>query len=96
MLRCPSDVTDAEWAVLAPLIPPAKRGGNKRIVDIRALFDGRLYNLSTGCQWRVIPKKRPTRRPLERLHRAGPPWSASVVSRQSSQVQRSIEDRDGF
>ena len=35
-LRYPSDLTDAEWVVLAPLIPPAKRGGNKRRVDERA------------------------------------------------------------
>jgi len=47
-LRYPSDLTDAEWMVLAPLIPPAKRGGNKRRVDERALVDGLLYILSTG------------------------------------------------
>ena len=55
-LRYPSDLADAEWVVLAPLIPPAKRGGNKRRVDERALVDGLLYILLTGCQWRAIPK----------------------------------------
>ena len=34
-LRYPSDLTDDEWAHVAPLIPPAKRGGNKRTVDVR-------------------------------------------------------------
>ena len=63
-LRYPSDLTDAEWAVLAPLIPPAKRGGNKRRVDERALVDGLLYILSTGCQWRAIPKDLPPRSTL--------------------------------
>ena len=65
-LRYPSDVTDAEWVVLAPLIPPAKRGGNKRRVDERALVDGLLYILSTGCQWRAIPKDLPPRSTLHR------------------------------
>ena len=60
-LRHPSDVADAEWAVLAPLIPPSKRGGNKRWADERALVDGLLYILSTGCQWRAIPKDLPPR-----------------------------------
>jgi transposase len=41
------------------LIPPAKRGGNKRIVNIREVVNGLMYILSTGCQWRAIPKDLP-------------------------------------
>ena len=52
--------------MLAPLIPPAKRGGNKRRVDERALVDGLAYILSTGCQWRAIPRDLP---PRSKLHR---------------------------
>jgi len=63
-LRYPSDVTDEEWAVLAPLIPPARRGGRKRSVNIREVFNGVLYILSTGCQWRAIPKDLPPRSTL--------------------------------
>ena len=63
-LRYPSDLTDEEWAVLAPLIPRAKRGGNKRSVDERSLINGLLYILSTGCQWRAIPKDFPPRSTL--------------------------------
>jgi len=55
-LRYPSDLTDAEWAMVSPHIPPARSGGNKRTVDIRAVVDGLMYILSTGCQWRAIPK----------------------------------------
>lgn len=44
-LRYPSDLTDAEWAVIAPLIPGAKRGGNKRRVDVREIANGLLYIL---------------------------------------------------
>ena len=60
-LRYPSDLTDEEWAHIAPLIPPAKRGGNKRRVDLREVVNGLLYVLSTGCQWRAIPKDLPPR-----------------------------------
>ena len=55
-LRYPSDLTDAEWALVAPLIPPAKRGGNKRTVDMREVVNGLMYILSTGCQWAALPK----------------------------------------
>ncbi len=60
-LRYPSDLTDEEWALVKPLIPPAKRGGNKRHVDERAIVDGLMYILSTGCQWRALPKDLPPR-----------------------------------
>jgi transposase len=58
-LRYASDLTDAEWAEIAPSIPPAKPGGNKRTVDIREVVNGVMYVLSTGCQWRAIPKDLP-------------------------------------
>ena len=60
-LRYPSDLTDDEWAYIAPLIPSAKRGGNKRGVDLREIVNGLMYVLSTGCQWRAIPKDLPPR-----------------------------------
>jgi transposase len=60
-LRYPSDLTDEEWAYVAPLIPPAKRGGNKRTVDIREVMNGVMYVLGTGCQWRALPKDLPSK-----------------------------------
>jgi len=60
-LRYPSDLNDAEWALIAPLIPPGKRGGDKRTVNVREVLNGLLYVLSTGCQWRAIPKDLPPR-----------------------------------
>src|SRR5882757_3371230 len=60
-LRYPSDLTDDEWALVEPLIPPARRGGNKRHVDEREVMNGIMYILSTGCQWRAIPKDLPPR-----------------------------------
>jgi transposase len=58
-LRYPSDVTEEEWTQIAPLIPSARRGGRKRSVNIREIFNGLLYVLSTGCQWRAIPRDLP-------------------------------------
>ena len=60
-LRYPSDVTDEEWALIGPLIPPAKKGGNKRTVDVRAVVNGVMYILSTDCQWAALPKDLPAR-----------------------------------
>ena len=82
-LRYPSDLTDEEWAFIEPLIPPARRGGNKRTVDEREVVNGLMFILSTGCQWRSLPKDLPPRstvhryfcewtynRTLDRLHHA--------------------------
>src|ERR1700685_1665350 len=60
-LRYPSDLTDAEWALLEPLIPPAKRGGRRREVVVRDVLNGVMYVLSTACQWRALPKDLPPR-----------------------------------
>src|SRR3954452_13388264 len=60
-LRYPSDLTDAEWQLIEPLIPPAKRGGGQRTVVMREVVNGVMYVLSTGCQWRYIPKDLPPR-----------------------------------
>ncbi len=58
-LRYPSDLTDAEWALVAPLIRPAKRGGRPRTVDVREVPNAIFYVLSTGCQWAALPKDLP-------------------------------------
>ena len=60
-LRYPSDLTDEEWRLVEPLIPPAKRGGDKRTVNIREVVNALLYVLSTGCHWRATPKDLPPR-----------------------------------
>ena len=60
-LRYPSDVTEEEWQLVAPLVPPAKRGGRKRTVDIREVLNAVMYILSSGCQWRALPKELPPR-----------------------------------
>ena len=51
----PSDLTDDQWNVLAPLLPAAKPGGRPRKVDIREVINGILYVLRNGCAWRAMP-----------------------------------------
>jgi len=51
----PSDLTDTQWAVLEPLIPPARPGGRPRSVDIRAVVNALLYVNREGCSWRTLP-----------------------------------------
>lgn len=63
-LRYPSDLTDEEWALVSPLIPPAKLGGRRRSVDVREVVNGLLYVLSTRCQWRYVPKDLPPKSTL--------------------------------
>jgi transposase len=63
-LRYPSDLTDLEWALIEPQLPPAKHGGRKRTVDLREVVNGIMYVLGTGCQWRAIPKDLPPRSTL--------------------------------
>lgn len=58
-LRYPSDLTDDEWTLVEPLIPPARPGGGKRRTDMRAVMNAVMYILSTGCQWRYLPKDFP-------------------------------------
>jgi transposase len=58
-LRYPSDLNDAEWALIEAQIPPAKRGGRPRDANVREVLNGIFYVLSTGCQWKALPKDLP-------------------------------------
>ena len=55
----PSDLSDHEWAILAPLIPPAKPGGRPRKWEMRCILNGIFYVLRTGCAWRYVPHEYP-------------------------------------
>jgi putative transposase len=50
-----SDLSEREWAILAPLLPPPKPGGRPRTVDLRRIVDGIFHVLRSGCQWRLLP-----------------------------------------
>ena len=71
-LRYPSDLTDAEWAHVEPLIPPARRGGNRRHVEEREVVNGLMYVLSTAANGA------PFRRTCRRVRRCTTPSIAGV------------------
>jgi putative transposase len=55
----PSDLTDAEWRILSPLLPAAKPSGRPRSVDLRRIVDGLFYLVRAGCAWasgRYLPR----------------------------------------
>ena len=55
-LRYPSDMTEREWLLTAPFIPPAKTGGRRRTTDMREVVNALLYSASSGGAWRMLPK----------------------------------------
>ena len=57
--RYPSDVTDEEWKIIKPMVPPARPGGRPRSTDMREVINSIFYIASTGCQWRALPKDFP-------------------------------------
>jgi putative transposase len=48
-------LTDEQWELVKPVIPPAKRGGRPRKTDMRELVDTLFYQARTGCQWDFLP-----------------------------------------
>ena len=59
--RYATDLTDAEFALIEPRLPPPSRLGRPRTTDLRAVLDAIFYLLRTGCQWRLLPKCFPPR-----------------------------------
>ena len=58
-MRYDSDMTDAEWALVEPSIPPSRHGGRKRDANVREILNAIFYVLWTGCQWKALPKDFP-------------------------------------
>ena len=105
-LRYPSDLTDEEWKLIEPLIPPGKRGGRKRTVVMREVVNGLMYILSTGCQWAALPKDLPPKstvydyfdlwswdRTLNRIHEALYTACREQASREASPTASIIDSQ---
>jgi putative transposase len=60
-LRYASDLTEAEWAVIAPALPAPAPFGRPRTTSLRAVVNALFYVLATGCQWRALPREFPPR-----------------------------------
>ena len=71
-----SDVTDREWALIAPLLPLARTGGRPRTTCLRRVVNAIFYLLQAGCQWRMLPRDFPPRSTVYGYFRA---WIAAGV-----------------
>jgi transposase len=76
--RYASDATDAEWALLEPLMPARRRVGRPRTTELRDVFDAILYMAATGCQWRMLPNDFP---PVSTVRRYFYEWRNSGLLR---------------
>ena len=105
-LGYPSDLTDAEWALIEPMIPPARRGGRPRDVNVREVLNAICYVLWTGCQWQALPKDLPPKstahhdfklwewdRTLERIHHALSGETREQAGREASPTAAIIDSQ---
>ena len=89
----PSDLTDAQWAILEPLIPPAKPGGRPREVDMREIINGILYILRTGAGWRHLPHDFPPHQTVYEYYNA---WRKDGTwERLHTALRERVRQRDG-
>jgi putative transposase len=92
----PSDLTDAQWAILELLIPPAGHGGRPRAVDMREIVNAMLYLNRTGCQWGMLPHDLP---PKSSVYVYFAQWREDgtwerFVDALRTQVRTEVENRD--
>ena len=93
--RYPTDLTDDEWRVLEPLIPPAKPGGRPRSVDLREIINAIRYLLRSGGAWRLMPHDLP---PWETAYAYFRRWQADgtweTIATTLRQKLRVVQGRD--
>ena len=66
----PTDLSDEQWKLIEPLLPPAKPGGRSRKTDLREVFNALLYLNRAGCPWRLLPHEFPPWRTVYNYFRA--------------------------
>ena len=93
--RYASDLTDREWALIAPLLPSPRRVGRPRTTDLREVMSAILYMATTGCQWRMLPKDLP---PASTVQRYFYEWRDSglwrTISNHLVMAARELEGRE--
>lgn len=91
--RYDSDVSDHEWLLLSPLIPPEKPGGRHRDTDMREVINGIFYVLRTGCPWRYLPGEFP---PWQTVHGYFNSWrKAGVWEEMNAALREAVREQEG-
>jgi len=80
-----SDLTDEEWQIIEPLIPPAKPGGHPRTVEMRQVVNAIFYLLRTGCSWEMLPHDFP---PYSTVYYYFRRWQKRAVWQKMNQALR--------
>jgi len=88
--RYATDLTDEEWAAVAPLLPPRRRLGRPRRTDLREVLNALLFMLRSGCQWRLLPKEFPPHSTVQRYFYL---WQASGLWREINRALVACERR---
>lgn len=96
--ECPryaSDLTDREWSLMVPFMPPQRRIGRRRTTDLREVVNAVLYMATTGCQWRMLPSDFP---PVSTVQRYFYDWRDSglwqTIRFHLAMATRELEGRD--
>jgi putative transposase len=89
----PSDMSDAQWAYLEPLLPAVRPGGRPRAHPLREIVDALRYVLRTGCQWRALPHEYPPWQTVYHYFRA---WRIDGTwERLNDEVREEVRARAG-
>ena len=90
-----TDLTDTQWQILEPLVPPPKSGGHPRTVNMREVVNGIFYVLRTGCGWEMLPHDLP---PYSTVYQYFRRWQKTNVWQQMNnalrQQLRQVEGRN--
>jgi transposase len=86
--RYSSDLTTAQWLVIKPLIPEAKKGGRPRTTEIREVLNGIFYRLKNGCTWENLPKDFPKNKTVYDYYQK---WSVDgTIEKIHDRLRRSV------
>ena len=89
----PSDLSEIEWLILAPLIPVAKSGGRPRSVDIREILNAIFYIIRSGCAWRMLPHDFPAWQTVYGYFRS---WrKAGVWEKMNDALREAVREQAG-
>jgi len=89
----PTDLKDAEWELLKPLLPDAKTGGRPRSVDLREILNAIFYRERTGCAWEMLPHDLP---PAKTVYDYFNKWSQDGTwERINGSIVRQVRQSEG-
>lgn len=92
-LAYPTDLTDAQWSLIEPLLPVAKPGGRPRTVNLREVVNGMNYLSRSGCAWRLLPHDLP---PWGTVHWYYRQWRrAGTWQRLHDTLRRQVREQAG-